>query len=147
MATRLAVARRACIAVLLLVWGLTVAGCLQAPVHPAIALEVSRHNDAIQVEGTTDLPDGALVEVVAWPGCSTDPVVATDPQLVQATVHAGTFVASLDWSTSDPGTVTGTFVPGDEGTIDIYGDHGQKMSGDGVYEDVGLHVYRVKSCG
>jgi len=124
------------------------AGCFTAPNHPTIEIEMTREGGDVVVTGTTDLPDGAVVEVAAWPGCpgADAPVQSVDRR--DLTVSEGAFKVSLrpggDHGT--PMSVRVVFVPGDSTAAD-YGEYGEKMAGDGVFEDVGLHLYGVSICG
>jgi hypothetical protein len=126
----------------------TLAGCIATENHPAIAIEAASGAGGVEVTGTTDLPDGAAIEIAAWPGC---PGTDADPDAVahsQLSVQDGGFdgVLSLRPAAEGDVSVSVTFVPGDIATQDRYGLNGEKLSGDGVFEDVGLRLYRRTIC-
>lgn len=125
------------------------AGCAGSENHPTLATRTSLEGGVVNVTGDTDLPDGAQLEVGAWPGCLGADASPDTVDHVQATVANGAFDASLTPDLqphADDVTVSVTFVPGDAATADRYGQFGEKMSGEGVFEDIGLHLYRVTVC-
>lgn len=130
--------------------GLSSGGCSASPAHPTIEVTVTRGSDSVVVEGTTDLPDGVVLEVSAWPNCPGTLSDADGQDFTEAVVMHGAFQSAVhpQAAAGSPISVKVMFVPASQSgdVLERYGTNGERMSGDGVYEDIGHKVYAVSVC-
>jgi hypothetical protein len=112
-------------------------GQVEATLHPAVSVE----GRSVRVTGTTDLPDGAVIDFYYWH--ELDSVNdRNDSHGSDATVRSGTFEFETDLTDWPGGTVTmiatfsvawGTEQP--QVVLDRFGSKGERLAGPQVHVD------------
>jgi len=124
-----------------------ITACTAAGPPLSLTIRAAAERDRFAISGTTDLPDGAVIRVVAAPSTG-----ANIPFPTPATVQNGTYSASVDTARWEAGTelvVVATFFVGPDSNaavVERFGSNGERLTGQGVREDSdGVRIFQVST--
>jgi hypothetical protein len=118
-------------------------------IETTMAISTSLDGRLLTLNGTTNLPDGAVIACETWHESEDDGLGSGDYDVGdQVTVVSGTFLCRADLTGWPTGMIraSSTFYPWDQtaDVVDRYGYRGERMSGAAVYQDSDGWVLEVR---